>query len=68
MRNVSHNKDWNRGSVQVHVDQPLIPIIRSKNNTKLDKDCLKIKLHIYPTSEKLGLYEFKAALFDNCKP
>ena len=52
----------------MHVEPPLIPVLKSKNNQKQDKDFVKIKLHRYPTSEKQDLYELKMALFDNCNP
>ena len=52
MKNIFHKKKWNVGTVQVHVDPPLIPLIKSKNNEKLDKDCVKIKLRRYPTPQK----------------
>ena len=40
-------------------------MIESKNNTKSDKYCVKIKLCRDSTSEKSDLYEFKMALFEN---
>ena len=43
----------------------MIPLIKSNNNAKLEKDCVKIKLGRDPMSEKLDLYELKMALFDN---
>ena len=43
-----------KGSVQVHVEPPLIPQ-KNNNNKKLDKDFVKVKLHRDPTSEKLDL-------------
>ena len=52
----------------MHVDPPLIPFIKIKKDEKLDKDCVKIKLHGYPTSEKSDLYVFKMCLFDNGNP
>ena len=38
MKNVLYKKIWNRGAVQMHVDPPPITLIKSKNDTKLDKD------------------------------
>ena len=52
----------------MHVDPPLITPIKSKNITKLDKYSVKIKLRRDPMTEKLDLYEFKMALFDNGDP
>ena len=47
---------------------PLIPLIKSKNYEKSDKDCVKIKFLRDPTSQKLDLHELKMALFDNGEP
>ena len=68
MKNVSHTNNWNRGTLKVHVDPPPIPLIKSKNNNKLDKYCVEIKFRRGPTSENSDLYEFIMALFDNGKP
>ena len=67
-RNVLHKKNWNQGAVHVHVESPLITLIKRKNNEKSDEDCLKIKLRRDPTSKKSDLYEFKMTLFDNGDP
>ena len=61
-------KNWNWGTVQVHVEPPLIPLIKSKNNDKLDKYCVKIKLCRDLTSEKLDIYVFYMTFFDNGEP
>ena len=68
MKNVLHKKKLNAGTVQVHVDPPPISLIESKSNEKLDKDCVKIKLRRYPTSQNSDLCQFKVALFDNDNP
>ena len=47
---------------------PPIPLIKSRNDDKSGKYFVKIKLRRGPTSEKLDLYEFKMALFDNGEP
>ena len=60
-----HNMNWNARTVQVHVDIPQIPLIKSKNDEKLDKDFVKIKFSRDPISLKLGLYELKMVLFYN---
>ena len=49
MNNVSRKKMWNAGTVQVHVDPPPIPLIKSKNDDKSDKDFVKIKFCKDPT-------------------
>ena len=41
------------------------PTDKSKNDDKSDKYFVNIKLRRDPESEKLDLYEFKMALFDN---
>ena len=47
----------------MHVDPSLNPLTKGKNNYKLDKDCVKIKLHRDPTSQKSDVYELKMTLF-----
>ena len=64
-KNVSHKKKWNTGTVQVHVEIPPIPLIKSKNSKQPDKCCVKIKLCRDITSQNLGLYELIMAFFDN---
>ena len=49
-------------------DPPLITLIKSKNDEKLEKDCVKITLRRDPTSANLELYELKMALFDIGEP
>ena len=53
------------GVVQLHVEPPLISLIKIKWDDKLDKYFVKIKFHRYPISERLDLYELKMALFGN---
>ena len=65
---VLQNKNWNTGTVQVHVEPPTIPLIKSKKDDKSDKYFIKVKLRRSPTSEKSDFYEFKVALSDNSKP
>ena len=59
MKNVFHKKKCNVGVVQLHVDPPPPPLIKSKHDDKLEKDFVNIKLRRDPTSEKLDRYEFK---------
>ena len=42
MKSVSHKNNWNLGELQVHVEPPRIALIRSDNDEKLYKDCIKI--------------------------
>ena len=58
MKNVSHSNKCNVRTVQVHVGEPLIPPIKSNNNKKSDKYCVKIKLSRDLMSQNLDLYEF----------
>ena len=51
--------------MQVHVEPPPTPLIKSKHGDKSDKDFVKLKLCRYLISAKSDLYEFKMALFDN---
>ena len=67
-KNVSNEKKWNWGTLKVHLDPPPITLIKSKNNDKPDENPVTIKLRRDTTSEKLYLYEFKMALFDNGDP
>ena len=68
MENLSHKKKWHTGTVKVHIDPPLIPLKKSKNNEKPDKYFIKIELRRNPTSETFDLYEFKLSLFNNRNP
>ena len=56
------------GMTQSHVETPLIPLIREKNDGKSEEDIVKLKLSKYPTSSTSELYEFKMSLFDNGDP
>ena len=51
----------------MHVEPPPILLIKSKNDTKSGKYCVKIKLRRDHTLEQSGLYYFKMDLFDNVK-
>ena len=55
MENVLHNKDWNQGTEQLHVDPPLILLIKSKNDEISDKGCVKIRLLRDLMPQKLDL-------------
>ena len=65
IKNVSHKKTWKPGIVQGHVYTPPITLIKSKNDDKLNKHFVSIKLRTDPTLEKSELYEFKMFVFDN---
>ena len=68
MKNVLHKNNWNMGVVQLHVDPPPTPLIKSKHNDKLDKGFVTIKLHRDPKPENSELNESEMVLFDNGKP
>ena len=68
MKYVLHNKKCNVGTVQVYMGLPPFMLLKITNDDKSDKDCVKIKLRRYTTSQKLDLYIFKMALFDNGEP
>ena len=62
MKKVLHKKNWNMGTVQVHMELPIIPLIKGKNDDKSDIDFVKIKLRRDLMSEKSDIFEFKMAL------
>ena len=68
MENVLNKKKWNAGVVQLYVEPPQNPLIKSKHGDKLEKYFVKIKLHRDPTSEKSDIHEFKMDLSDNDNP
>ena len=68
MKKVLHKKKRNVGVVQVHLEPPPTPLIKSKHNDKSDKDFVKLKLRRDTTSENLDLHEFKTALSENGNP
>ena len=68
MNNISHKNNWNQGTVQGNVESSLILLVKSENDEKSDKDCVKNKLPRYLTLGKSDLYEFKTSLFDNGNP
>ena len=68
MKNISHKKKWNVGTVQGHVNPPSIPPIKINNDDKSDKYLFWIQFRRNPTPENLDLYKFKMAFFDNGDP
>ena len=65
MNNVSSNKGWTTGITQSHVDPLPINLLKELHDGKSDKDFVKLKLRIDPTSSTSDLYEFKISLFYN---
>ena len=43
----------------------MISLIKEIYNGKLDKDFVKLKFCIYPTSSILDIYDFRMYFFDN---
>ena len=50
------------------VEPPPTSLIKSKNEDKPDKYCVKTKLRRDQTSDKSDLYKFKIVLFDDRDP
>ena len=61
-------KGWMTGMNHLHVDPPLILLIKETHDDKSDKYFVKLKLRRYPKSSMSDLYEFKISSFDNYKP
>ena len=68
MKKFHHNKSFQTDAVQIHVDPPLISLIKSKLDLKTKRDDVNIKLRRNPTPEKMDIYELKMDLFDNSDP
>ena len=47
------------------MEPPLIPLIKETCHVNPEKDLVKLKLRIYPTSSTSDLYEFNMSLFDH---
>ena len=52
----------------VHVEPPLVLLVKETPTNKSDGNYVKLKLRIDPTSSTLYLYEFTMSLFDHGKP
>ena len=48
----------------MHMEPPLITLVKSNNDDKLDIDCVKMELRRDTKSEKSDLYELEMVLFD----
>ena len=55
LNNVYHKNIWRTGAVQIHVEPPPTPSIKIKNDTKAEKNRVKIKWNRYPTPENLDM-------------
>ena len=62
MKNVLNQKNWNQVVLHMHVETPPVPFIKSNNDNKPDKDCVKIKLLRVTMAENSDLYDFKLTL------
>ena len=67
MNNVSHKNIWHTGAKK-NVEPPPFRLIKSKNDTKSEKDQVKIKMHRDLRLEHLNMYEFNMTLFENGEP
>ena len=56
MKNVLHKKNWNQVEVHMHVEPPQVPFIKSKNDRRPNKECVKVKLLRDTTAENSDLY------------
>ena len=59
MKNVSQNNSYINGVVQIYVDPPPTPLIKSRLDLITERDYAVIKLYRNRMSEKLDMYEFK---------
>ena len=67
MKNISHEKKWNAVKAQVHVDPPLIPVLKCKTRRNQINIVFKLDCVGYTKSERLDLSELTMALFNNGK-
>ena len=63
MNNVYHSIGWLWGDIQVHIETPLVPLIKCEINTKSEKYYVRIKLCSNSISATSNMYEFKMDLF-----
>ena len=68
MKNVSLNKVWGVETNTAHVNPPPIPLVKETSTSKSEGYYVDLKLHRYPTSSTLALYDFRMYLFDHGKP
>ena len=48
MKNIYHKRIWWGGAVQIHVEAPPIPLIKSNIGLKIEKDYVGIELNKNP--------------------
>ena len=63
--NFYHKNICFNGILQINVDPPLTPLLKNKLDLNTERDYEKNKLGRESISEKLGMYEFKMAVFQN---
>ena len=68
MNTFSYHKGWIYRALQIYVDPPHIPLIKSKLDTNLEKYSFKIKLCRNATPQKSDVYEFIMSIVDNGYP
>ena len=54
---------WLYGLVQLYLELPTIPRIRSESDTKFEEDYIKIKLRSNPMPTASNMFQFKIAVF-----
>ena len=68
MNNISHNKIWRTGALQIHMESTPIPLIKSKNDDKSDKDSEEINCISILLQKNSIFMKFKTPLFDKVDP
>ena len=68
IKKVLHKKEWDTDTNPAHIEPPQIPSIKETYTVVSDGYYVKLKLHKYPPSSTLYLYEFRMSLFDHGKP
>ena len=68
MTNFFHKKGCSTDTNSARLEPLPIPLIKETYTGKSDGDYVKLKLHRYPTSGTLEIYEFMMSLFDHGNP
>ena len=65
MKNISHKKTLSTCAVHIHVDPPLIPLIKRRLDLKTERDYVKLNIIRTLHQKNPDMYEFKIDFFDN---
>ena len=69
MVNVSHNKSWLLGGIQVHYNLTPTPINNcDQERNKAEAGFIKVGLRRNPASDTSYIYKYKIDLFENGNP